>query len=450
MLNPTPASQRLEHLLDAHLDGRLTPLEGGELVALLADPANRRHLLRLTRLHGALLEAFGDHERGVYQRTESPYAWSIILDQQQHLSQAVTPSGRLAATPANPQPRRLWAARPWSSGGPVLAAAALVLVAVGWWLLRPGTGSSDLPISRQPLTVTRADRAVAVPAGIPLHGGDRIQGAVSLSWSDGTTLEGSSSADLVLAGGRGKQLRLAAGTMRIEAAKQPAGQPLVIDTAQARAEVVGTRFALAVEQGRTALAVEHGAVRFASRDGSESTLVTEGRQRATIGAGVPVVETFGRALGLAVTWSADAAQAGWGGTVTGEGIAAIASRNDGWQVTAPTLTGASIGTWGDGVVLEIDASMRLSGWIAGLVTLSDPISGTFTTNLLAEASVEQPGRRTWRFTSGQFKPNPPLDAARSGNGFASQGIGKLTILSWGVQDTGLVVHRVSLTSAPTR
>ena len=117
-----------------------------------------------------------------------------------------------------------------------------------------------------------------VPAGTRLETGE--VGSCELRFADGSTASlGAASVADITAIEPGKHLELRRGTLVITAAKQPNGQPLLVTTAHAVAQVVGTRFTLGVAAGATTLEVEHGSVRFTA-DGATST-VTAGKRVST-------------------------------------------------------------------------------------------------------------------------------------------------------------------------
>jgi hypothetical protein len=75
---------------------------------------------------------------------------------------------------------------------------------------------------------------------------------------------------------RAKQLELTTGTLKADVSPQPRGNPMLLQSPDARAEVLGTRLALDRNTGRTRLEVTHGAVRFVSRRDKREALVKTG------------------------------------------------------------------------------------------------------------------------------------------------------------------------------
>jgi ferric-dicitrate binding protein FerR (iron transport regulator) len=81
-------------------------------------------------------------------------------------------------------------------------------------------------------------------------------------FADGTACTLGGAGGLVsIASGAQKVVRLKTGTLAVQAARQPAGQPMRILTPTAEVEVVGTAFAVATHEGRTSLDVDEGRVR---------------------------------------------------------------------------------------------------------------------------------------------------------------------------------------------
>jgi ferric-dicitrate binding protein FerR (iron transport regulator) len=68
--------------------------------------------------------------------------------------------------------------------------------------------------------------------------------------------------------GAGKRIHLAAGTLVVDAARQPKDRPLVVATPHAKAIVMGTRFTIAADAAQTQLQVESGEVRLGNAHGA--------------------------------------------------------------------------------------------------------------------------------------------------------------------------------------
>jgi hypothetical protein len=117
--------------------------------------------------------------------------------------------------------------------------------------------------------------------GMSVRSGDRIEtlgGSVDVAFDQGrTTLKaGPATSFGILQTGEGKRISLPSGTLSVEASPQPAGQPLVITTPVASAQVVGTRFVVTVRDGFTRLDVHEGRVLFTRFSDGASVTVAAG------------------------------------------------------------------------------------------------------------------------------------------------------------------------------
>ena len=208
--------------------------------------------------------------------------------------QAGWKSGAFRRLRSRPRPPRR-AAHTW-----LWAAAALVLLGLGVGLgtLAQSEPSAPVvnnvnPVVAPPPLVIAATQGVVrtasdqgwnpattgpIPAGTRLETGE--VGTCELRFADGSTATlGAASVADITALEPGKRLKLRRGRLAITAAPQPDGQPLLVSTAHAEAQVLGTRFTLNVAAGATTLEVEHGSVRFTA-DGVTSTVIA-GKRAST-------------------------------------------------------------------------------------------------------------------------------------------------------------------------
>lgn len=180
----------------------------------------------------------------------------------------------------------------WGRAIPPLAAAALLLVAVlvGRSLLSTPTTATPV-IATTPqmvldhlgpdLVIERGGRRVMPDAGMVLQDGDLLAtGAAKagVRFSDGTQVGLAAGSRVAFAQQAGKTLDLQAGRLDGDVAKQPAGQPLRIQTPGSRIEVVGTRFTVGMEPAGTRLTVTEGSVRLADQHGARAVAVNVGQQ----------------------------------------------------------------------------------------------------------------------------------------------------------------------------
>jgi ferric-dicitrate binding protein FerR (iron transport regulator) len=216
---------RLDQLIGGHLDGALDAAQVRELAELLqADGEARRTFARSLAMDTAL-------PRVVRRRTTL---------------------------------RLLW---------PALAAAAVLAIAVGAWLLSAPAGPRLEPGSQA--VVVRLGRELAADAAGALRDADRVRtadGKAVVVWPEGTrvVLGAGSRLDLVAVGPR-KELYLDSGRIDVEAAVQTAGSALAVRTDRLAIAVVGTRFRVASAPGASSVAVEHGSVAL-SAGGTQQTV----------------------------------------------------------------------------------------------------------------------------------------------------------------------------------
>ncbi|MBA3697677.1 MAG: FecR domain-containing protein [Planctomycetes bacterium] len=180
-------------------------------------------------------------------------------------------------------------ARWWLPWAGALAASLLVAVsAVLWSLSAPAPLLTTVSANNGSLIWSdgRTRRVLtggeAVPAGRLTLEGDSATAV--LRFHDGTSLTLASDSDLnVMAKSGAKHLHLQRGIMSAEVSPQPVGRPMVIQTATARLEVLGTVFTVSAGTGSTALEVQHGRVRLERLADGQAVEVGEQQQaRATL------------------------------------------------------------------------------------------------------------------------------------------------------------------------
>ncbi len=209
-------------------------------------------------------------------------------------------AARIAATvrhpptrPAAHTTRRLRRRPRRSSFAPIgiaaALAAALVLGVLAFWHLGQSHAQAvDAAVRLASVADARLTRASgsaeAGGDGMAVAAGDQVwvgaQGAATLAWAREDTaiaLAAGSRATLERADA-GKRLRLDAGELSASVAPQPAGQPLIISTAQCAITVVGTRFTLAATPTRTRLRVAEGLVRMRAVGATQEVAVAAGQE----------------------------------------------------------------------------------------------------------------------------------------------------------------------------
>jgi len=146
-----------------------------------------------------------------------------------------------------------------------------------------------------------AEAGRGVPAGQSLSTGR--DGYLAVRYPDGSRLE--LAGDTLVAklgdGPSGKSGYLDTGMIFVEAAKQPAGRPMVLTTAQAESTVIGTQFVLSASAGTTRLDVREGRVRFTRLPQAVSSVVVTAGHYAVAGGSGELVSRPGVALWKAPT-----------------------------------------------------------------------------------------------------------------------------------------------------
>lgn len=168
-----------------------------------------------------------------------------------------------------------------------LAACAAVLAALAVSVSRkPGAAIPQRPIAEVYVTGERVQvtRAAAVIRGeaIGLQAGDVIATATNHSATIG--YEHESTRIEIQPGGvvvfgdatNGKRFELRRGIIRARVGAQPAGKPLRVKTALARATVLGTEFVMRTDEDATKLDVLEGKVEFACRTTGKKVKVKSG------------------------------------------------------------------------------------------------------------------------------------------------------------------------------
>jgi len=115
------------------------------------------------------------------------------------------------------------------------------------------------------------------------------KGAAVVRYPDGSRVEAGPESDFDLSthtgdstdlnqmAGAGKKIRVRAGVVTVDATRQPEGLPLLLVTPQAEVRVLGTRFALVVEETGTRVEVLEGRVRMTRREDGALVEVTKGQ-----------------------------------------------------------------------------------------------------------------------------------------------------------------------------
>jgi ferric-dicitrate binding protein FerR (iron transport regulator) len=254
---------RADELIAKYLDDAASPEERAELDRLLA--ASPEVAARFAR--------------------RSRQDWAL----RRHYREARVLAGALERVRRAIRPRRARRAAAW-------AAAAAALLAAGGvaWRLLPAQGALPEAVLAEVREGARLERPGEPPAaaapGMVLHPGDVLRGGVGIAVKgERTRLALSEDGELALDGARRWELR--AGTLEADAAPRPADRALVVTTPHAEVRVLGTRFGVAVEPGRTRVDVREGRVRVTRARDRAAVEVAAGRRAvvAPEGAGAPEV-----------------------------------------------------------------------------------------------------------------------------------------------------------------
>jgi len=141
-----------------------------------------------------------------------------------------------------------------------------------------------------------AEAGKGIPSGQSVSTGR--DGYMALRYPDGSRVEfaGDTMMSRLQDGPTGKSALLDSGMIFVDAAKQPAGKPMVITTAQAESTVLGTQFVLSASPSMTRLDVREGRVKFTRLPQGVSSVVVTTGHFAVAGANGELVSKAGLSL----------------------------------------------------------------------------------------------------------------------------------------------------------
>ena len=124
----------------------------------------------------------------------------------------------------------------------------------------------------------RNGKEMPVDASLRLIDGDAIRveekGDVSITWNDSTVLQFKDKSEVSFAIVNGaKHIKFAEGTVQAKVTRQAHGKPLVIETPNSFATVLGTKFQLKVNQLETMLEVSRGSVELKRKATNKKVIV---------------------------------------------------------------------------------------------------------------------------------------------------------------------------------
>lgn len=249
-------------------------------------PRDQWESLVLSYLDGSLCDAdFSRVEALVneedFQRLLADYAidYAVLHETGGHSSLIVPVTDRVLLS-ASAGSHRWATSRTWMRLAAALMIAASVALAAG--ILNSRQGSPE-PISVVQVigNVTVDDVSVDVGAHLNERTVVRTRGLTSfarLGFEDGTELRlnGDSAVACQHSDGQ-KVVRILSGQVSASVARQPLGQPLIIQTASASMEVLGTDLAVAALDDKTRLNVATGSVKMHSQNDGEELTVNRGQ-----------------------------------------------------------------------------------------------------------------------------------------------------------------------------
>ena len=276
-------------LVDLYLDGELTPEEQARLTEwLAADAEHVRQFVRETSLHRQIREtmlARPYHAVGLSEvESAEPKARPALVPVSVSRNQAVVAGDlrrrifwRLSASlPGRRQFER--AAKPV-----ILALAASIVLVAGVCFFGPTRGEPMLAEVQGPgLSLERGGQSLLAIAGTRLQSRDVLRtlenaSAVINFAPENTRITIEPGTELKLASiSRGKRFDLGKGKLEATVARQHPFQPMIINTPQAEARVLGTKFSLLATLNETRLDVAEGNVRFTRITDTNSVRVGAG------------------------------------------------------------------------------------------------------------------------------------------------------------------------------
>ncbi len=177
----------------------------------------------------------------------------------------------------------------WLGSWPVWAAAAMMLLSVGFWWKARTRVLMEVTQVNGAVTWTDADgtRRGALAVGMALPSGtldlESETAVAQIRFLDGTLVSLHGRAGATFSDENGKRVRLRQGAFSAEVKPQPKAQPLRVFTPAAEIVVVGTAFSLEARADETSLDVAHGVVTMRRlADGREASVGRQERLVATL------------------------------------------------------------------------------------------------------------------------------------------------------------------------
>ena len=246
-------------LIELYLQDSCTEAQLEQILGLVSsDDKFRAELAEAGRIQGLLNAVNYDSYDGLSQRVLRSAGDLDGLSLEERILQNL----ELTEPKASQKPRKnsilLWSA--------IAAQIAIILVLFGLNKFEnKDTSLASLYSESGQAFIIRNGKEMPVDASLRLQDGDSIRvvdkGDVSITWNDSTILQFKDKSEVSFSMVDGaKKIKFKRGKLQAKVTKQPEGKPLVIETPNSVATVLGTKFQLKVNQLETMLEVSRGAV----------------------------------------------------------------------------------------------------------------------------------------------------------------------------------------------
>ena len=341
---------RLDELTLRLADSEIIDDELAELLALLDDPDACQQFKRLLTIEGALRPAPGSVDQRVIEQ--------LAQERSQRIASGVMSVLERDGSTAKPATSR----RPWIWYGGA-AAAVLVMAVIAWSTSRAASEpvATLQQIAGNVTVVSHAQPSRAANLDPVILSGDTIQVRGSGSsgvvvFHDGSELRLVGDTRVTCSEHGSKHVQLHAGSLSASVRPQPAGQPLLVTTADLKVSVLGTQFSVSAVAERTDVRVVEGNVRL-TRVSDGSSVEVAGGERAV---SAPKTELLVEPeQPLQETWDVDFE----------------AGLPTGWQCGVPETSGLPNGSHGAVRAAHTDDSddfmiITPNGWTDGLFEIA--------------------------------------------------------------------------------
>lgn len=264
-------------LIELYLQGSCTEVQLEQILDLVSnDEKFRAELAEAGRIQGLLNAVQYDNYDGLSQRVLRSAGDLDGLPLEERILQNLELT-EPKATRSSKNSILLWSA--------IAAQVAIILVLFGLNKFENKDNSlASLYSESGQAFIIRNGKEMPVDASLRLQDGDSIRvvdkGDVSITWNDSTILQFKDKSEVSFSIVDGaKKIKFKRGKLQAKVTKQPDGKPLVIETPNSVATVLGTKFQLKVNQLETMLEVSRGAVELL-RKANDKRVVVKAHQYA--------------------------------------------------------------------------------------------------------------------------------------------------------------------------